>query len=99
MQSALPGAMRTHGRHAWKGVAMTRPLIFTVTASWDEEADVWSGFCDAIPAAADARTLDELLAAISAMALDLLPANHPGIDPSSVFAQLNALREVDPLAA
>ncbi len=39
----------------------------------DEEAAVWSGHCDAITAAADAPTLDEFLAKISAMALDLLP--------------------------
>ena len=76
-----------------------KPLIFTVSASWDAEARVWSGVCDAIPAAADAATLDDLLSAISAMALDLLPDNYPGVDPGSVFVQLNALREVDPLAA
>mgnify|MGYP003386885534 CR=1 FL=1 len=29
-------------------------------------------------------TLDELLAKISAMALDLLPDNHPDIDPASL---------------
>jgi hypothetical protein len=39
---------------------------------------------DDIPAAADAPTLDELLAKISAMTLDLLPDNHPGVDPASV---------------
>ncbi len=37
-------------------------------AVWDDEASVWSGHCDDIPAAADASTLDELLAKISAMA-------------------------------
>jgi hypothetical protein len=78
---------------------MTKPLIFNVVAAWDEEAGVWSGHCDAIPAAADAPTLDEFLAKISAMALDLLPDNFPGVDPASVFVQLNVLREVDPLAA
>jgi hypothetical protein len=78
---------------------MTRPLIFNVVASWDDEASVWSGHCDAIPAAADAPTLDEFLAKISAMALDLLPDNHPGVDPGSVYVQLQVLREVDPLAA
>ena len=78
---------------------MTKPLIFSVTVSWDEEASVWTGYCDAIPAAADAPTLDAFLDRISAMALDLLPDNHPGVDPASVFVQLNVLREVDPLAA
>ena len=67
---------------------MNRPVIFTVTAVWDDEASVWSGHSDAIPAAADAPTLDELLGKISAMALDLLPDNHPGNDPASVFVQI-----------
>ena len=78
---------------------MPKPTIFTVTAAWDEEAAVWSGHCDDIPAAADAPTLDELLARISAMALDLLPDNHPGVDPASVYLQITALREVEPAAA
>ncbi|MGE3307166.1 MAG: DUF1902 domain-containing protein [Rhizobiaceae bacterium] len=70
-----------------------KPTIFTISAIWDEEASVWSGHCDDIPAAADAPTLDELLAMISAMALDLLPDNHPELDPASVFLQITALRE------
>jgi hypothetical protein len=78
---------------------MSKPLIFTVTAAWDEEASVWSGHCDDIPAAADAPTLDGLLAKISAMALDLLPDNHPDADPASVFVQITALREAAPAAA
>ena len=72
---------------------MPKPVIFTVSAAWDEEASVWSGSCDVIPAAADAPTLDELLARIAAMALDLLPDNHPGLDPASVYLQIVALRE------
>ena len=60
---------------------MTKPLIFTISASMDDEAALWTGHCDDIPAAADAPTLDELLAKISAMALDVLPDNHPGVDP------------------
>ena len=51
---------------------MSKPVIFTISAAWDPEASVWSGHCDDIPAAADAPTLDELFAKISAMALDLL---------------------------
>ena len=78
---------------------MIKPLIFTVTATWDDEAAVWTGFSDAIPAAADAPTLDELLARISAMAVDLLPDNHPGVDATSVFVQLMALRQAEPAAA
>ena len=58
-----------------------------------------TGHCDDIPAAADAPTLDELLAKISATALDLLPDNHPDIDPASLFLQITALREAEPAAA
>ena len=78
---------------------MPKPVIFTVSAAWDNEASVWSGYCDAIPAAADAITLDELLGKISSMVLDLLPDNHPGVDPASVFVQITALREAEPAAA
>ena len=78
---------------------MPKPVIFTISASWDDEASVWSGHSDEIPAAADAPTLDELLGKISEMALDLLPDNHPGVDPASVFVQITALREVEPAAA
>ena len=78
---------------------MQKPLIFTIAAAWDSDASVWSGHCDDIPAAADAPTLDELLAKMSAMALDLLPDNHPGVDPASVFLQITALREAEPAAA
>jgi hypothetical protein len=72
---------------------MTKPLIFTISASWDEEAEVWTGHCDDIPAAADAPTLDGLLEKISAMALDFLPDNRPGVDPESVYLQITALRD------
>jgi Domain of unknown function (DUF1902) len=78
---------------------MSEPVIFTITAVWDAEASVWSGHCDDIPAAADAPTLDELMAKISAMALDLLSDNHPDVDPASLFIQITALREAEPAAA
>jgi hypothetical protein len=78
---------------------MSKPVIFTISAAWDREASAWSGHCDDIPAAADAPTLDELLAKISAMALDLLPDNHPRVDPASLFLQITALREAEPAAA
>jgi Domain of unknown function (DUF1902) len=78
---------------------MAKPVIFTISAAWDDEASVWSGHCDDIPAAADAPTLDELLTKISTMALDLLPDNHPGIDPASLFLQITALREAEPAVA
>jgi hypothetical protein len=78
---------------------MSKPTIFTISALWDGEASVWSGHCDEIPAAADAPTLDGLLDRISAMALDLLPDNHPGVDPATLYLQITALREAEPAAA
>lgn len=78
---------------------MSKPVIFTISAIWDAEASVWSGHCDDIPAAADAPTLDEVLDKISAMALDLLPDNHPDLDPTSLFLQITALREAEPAGA
>lgn len=71
----------------------------SVPAAKDFKASIWSGHCDDIPAAADAPTLDELLSKISAMALDLLPDNHPEADPESVFIQITALREAERAAA
>jgi hypothetical protein len=78
---------------------MSKPTIFTISAVWDSDASVWSGHCDDIPAAADAPTLDGLLDKISAMALDVLPDNHPDIDPASLFLQITALREAEPAEA
>lgn len=78
---------------------MSKPMIFTISATWDQDASVWSGHCDEIPAAADAATLDGLLAKMSAMALDLLPDNHPDVAPESLYLQLTALREAEPAAA
>jgi hypothetical protein len=78
---------------------MARPVIFTISAVWDDEASLWSGHCDDVPAAADAPTLDALLAKIAAMTLDLLPDNHPGVDPAAVFLQITALREAGRVAA
>jgi hypothetical protein len=78
---------------------MAKPTIFTISAEWDSEASVWSGHCDDIPAAADAPTLDELLAKITAMAVDLLPDNHPDVDPDSLYLQITALREAEPVVA
>ncbi len=80
-------------------VDMAKPLIFTITAAWDKEASVWTGHCDDIPAAADAPTLDDLFEKIRAMALDLLPDNHPGVDPASLYLQITALREAEPAIA
>lgn len=72
---------------------MNRPKIFVIVAEWDAEAGVWAGHCDDIPAAADAPTLDELMQKITAMALDVLPDNHPDIVPTDVYLQVTATRE------
>jgi hypothetical protein len=37
-----------------------------------------------------------MLAKISAMALNLLPENHPEAEPTSLFLQITALREAEP---
>jgi Domain of unknown function (DUF1902) len=79
--------------------AMSKPTLFSISASWDAEASVWAGHCDDIPAAADAPTLDGLLEKMTAMALDLLPDNHPDADPASLYLQITALREAEPAAA
>lgn len=78
---------------------MAKPVIFTISAVWDEEASLWSGHCDDISGAADASTLDELLGKISAMVLDALPDNHPDVDPASLYLQITALREAEPASA
>ena len=78
---------------------MSKPIIFTISAIWDTDASVWSGHCDDIPAAADAPSLDELLAKISAMALDVLPDNYPDMDPASLYLQITALREAESVSA
>ena len=79
---------------------MARPVIFTISAAWDNEASVWTGHCDDTPAAANSPTHDELLAKISAMALDLLPDNRPEVDPGDLFLQITApRREAEPAAA
>ncbi len=77
---------------------MSQPVIFTISVAWDQEASAWSGYCDDIPAAADAPTLDQLLNKISAMALDLLPDNHPNVALGSLFLQMTALRKAEPFA-
>jgi len=81
------------------GAGMSKPVIFTISAAWDDEASVWTGHCGDITAAADAATLDDLLAKISAMALDLWPDNHPGVNPASLYLKITALREAEPAAA
>jgi hypothetical protein len=80
-------------------VTMSKPMIFTVTAAWDEEVKVWSGHCAAIPAPADAATHDGITTKISRMALDFAPDNHPDLAPESIFIQIVALRDATPLAA
>jgi hypothetical protein len=77
---------------------MIKPTLFNIFASWDSEASVWTGHCDDIPAAADAPTLDGLLAKITAMALDLLPDNHPDADPASLHLEIAVVHRAEPAA-
>ena len=95
MRARLAIRRQAAGKELETRINEAKPVIFTISAIWDQEASVWSGHCDDIPAAADAPTLDDLLAKISAMALDLLPDNHPDVDPASVFVQITALREAE----
>ena len=67
---------------------MSLTVTFTISAAWDAEASVWCGHCDDIPAAADAPTLDGLMAKMSAMALDVLADNHPGVDAMSLRLEI-----------
>jgi hypothetical protein len=76
-----------------------KPVIFIVTAQWDSEAEVWSGHSDEVPIVVEASTLDELLRRAADQALDLLPDNHPGVDPAAVHLQLIVLREAAAIAA
>lgn len=78
---------------------MSKPTIFTITATWDNEASVWVGHCDELPAAADAPTLDELLVKINALALDVLPDNFPELSPDNVYLQITTLKDAMPVAA
>ena len=70
-----------------------KPVIFTILARWDADAEVWCGECDEVPVAVNAPTLDGLLEKAAAQTRDLLPDNHPGLDPASVHLQLIALQE------
>jgi Domain of unknown function (DUF1902) len=76
-----------------------KPVIFIVTAQWDADAGVWSGRCDEALVAAEGSTLDELLRHAAAQVLDLLPDNHPGVDPAAVHLQLIVLREASAISA
>jgi len=74
---------------------MTKPLIFTISAAWNGGAAVWTGHCDDIPAAADAPTLDGLLAKYRRWR----SISSRAIIRESVYLQITALREAEPAAA
>lgn len=78
---------------------MSKPVVFTITAAWDDESFGVDGPQRRHPRGGGCTTLDELLKKISAMALDLLPDNHPDLDPASLYLQITALREAEPAAA
>jgi hypothetical protein len=70
-----------------------KPVIFTIQARWDPEASVWWGRSEEVPVAAEAATLDALLAKAAAQTLDLLRDNHPGVEPEQVHLQMIVLHE------
>ena len=70
-----------------------KPVIFTIQARWDPEASVWWGRSEEVPVAAEAATLDALLAKAAAQTLDLLRDNHPGVEPEQVHLQMLVLHE------
>jgi Domain of unknown function (DUF1902) len=76
---------------------MTKPLIFTISAEWDDEAAVWTGHCDDIPAAADAAALDGLLAKIrqwrSIHCRTTIRASIPSIDVEPTHAAIGIVPE------
>jgi hypothetical protein len=82
---------------------MSKPTIFKISARWNDEASVWSGHSDDIPAAADAPTLDELLAELSAMTNPLYEAcrQYPddSHDASSMTRYSILLHGIMPLTA
>jgi len=70
-----------------------KPVVFTVIANWDAEAKLWCGHCDEVPVVAEAASLDALLERATEQTIDLLPDNHPGVEPGSVVIQLIVQRE------
>ena len=70
-----------------------KPVVFTVIANWDAEAKLWYGHCDEVPVVAEAASLDALLERATEQTIDLLPDNHPGVEPGSVVIQLIVQRE------
>ena len=95
--SHVPARLEARRDREWSGNVQTSHF-HNFLPPGIREASVWTGHCDDIPTAADAPTLDELLEKISALALDLLPDNHPDIAPESLFLQITALREAEPVA-
>jgi hypothetical protein len=69
-----------------------KPVIFTIQARWDAEAALWWGSSEEVPVAAEAPTLDALLAKAAAQTLDLLPDNHPSVAPEQVRLQIKVLK-------
>ena len=78
---------------------MSKPVIFTISATGTMKPRCGADIATTFRPPPTRATLDELLAKISAMALDLLPDNHPDVDPASLFLQITALREAEPAAA
>ena len=73
---------------------MSKPVIFTISATWDDVASVWTGHCDDIPMAADAPTPSVCVFRHGA---GLLPGVMPAVSPSaSSLPTRNRSREAEP---
>lgn len=61
-------------------VTMNKRVLFEISALWDMEAQVWSGHCDDIPAAANAPMLDALLTSVYGDFIALPATSRPQTD-------------------
>jgi hypothetical protein len=67
---------------------MSETVTFTIIATRDVNAAVWSGYCDAIPVAADAPTRDALLDKMREMVIDVLSDNRPELGANQITLEL-----------
>lgn len=51
---------------------------FDILASWDADARVWIGVCDALPLATEAATLEDLYGAVREIGPELAALNGHG---------------------
>jgi len=49
--------------------------VFDILASWDDDARVWVGTCDALPLATEAASLEDLYSAVCKIGPELADLN------------------------